>query len=335
MDSFNKMRCLAGSVPRASLLVIILASALISPAGAAAASQRYASPSGSGTACTSAFPCAIRQAITAAGSGAQVIVKPGVYALTATLSDPAPITIQGVAGQPRPRLQFSGAAQFGLRLTEGSILRYVEIDQGAAAPALFTDPARIDQVIARGSGGYAPTANIQDSTIRNSIVVAAGPNATALSTDTNGGTSTSTYRNVTAVATGSNGIAIGVNALGVNGDATIDLVNVIAWSAPGGSALKARTDSSGAHATIHTIHSNYATKWSTGTHATITSGGGDQGSAPLFVNAGAGNYHEAAGSPTINAGVNDPLNGPYDVDGNPRLIGTTDIGADEFVPIKP
>ena len=34
---------------------------------------------------------------------------------------------------------------------------------------------------------------------------------------------------------------------------------------------------------------------------------------------------------TIDAGSDQPLNGAFDVDGDPRRIDTTDIGADEFV----
>src|SRR5215213_8491229 len=91
-----------------------LGAATLTPTVASAATQRYASPNGSGTACSSAVPCAITQAITAATGGDEVIVTPGDYGLAATLSDPATLTIHGVAGQPRPRLVFSGLSQHGL-----------------------------------------------------------------------------------------------------------------------------------------------------------------------------------------------------------------------------
>ena len=54
--------------------------------------------------------------------------------------------------------------------------------------------------------------------------------------------------------------------------------------------------------------------------------------APTFVNAAAGDYRQAAGSVTIDAGLNEPLNGSFDFEGDPRRIGPTDIGADEYVP---
>jgi hypothetical protein len=50
------------------------------------------------------------------------------------------------------------------------------------------------------------------------------------------------------------------------------------------------------------------------------------------VNAAGGNFREAAGSPTINAGADSPLNGLLDLVGLPRKIGAhTDIGPYERV----
>ena len=64
-------------------------------------------------------------------------------------------------------------------------------------------------------------------------------------------------------------------------------------------------------------------------------GGGNQSAAPLFVNTEAGDFREAAGSPTIDAGLADEL-GPLDLAGNPRVLGSApDIGAYEFVPPAP
>jgi len=72
----------------------------------------------------------------------------------------------------------------------------------------------------------------------------------------------------------------------------------------------------------------------------------DQTAPPDFVDAAAGDYAEAVGSPTIDAGVNAEGAGTTDLLGNPRALpGTldcgpeppaiTDIGADEFVPTRP
>src|SRR6187200_3426877 len=97
------------------VLGAVVAAASTAPAALAAA-QRYATPTGSGTACTSASPCALTQALGGAGGGDEVIVNPGDYSLTATPLFPSQITIHGVVGQPRPRLLFSGGNQIGMSL---------------------------------------------------------------------------------------------------------------------------------------------------------------------------------------------------------------------------
>jgi hypothetical protein len=73
--------------------------------------------------------------------------------------------------------------------------------------------------------------------------------------------------------------------------------------------------------------------------ATVTNPGtgvGNQTAAPLFTDAGAGLFHEAVGSPTIDAGAAVDLMGSADIDADPRTVGAApDIGADEFVSSPP
>jgi len=302
---------------------------------AAAATQRYASPTGSGTACTAAAPCSVAQSIGGAVAGDEVIISPGDYSLTATVFDPAEITIHGVAGMPRPRLMFSGPNQSGLLTSHHSLLRYLEIDQAATNRAALTAvQARMDELIVRGSGGV--TAEIDSGEVRDSVVVNTATGGQALSTESWVGaneTSASTYRNVTAIATGSGGVAIAAIAGFDTGPniATVDATNVIARGGPGGAGLRAFTDSSGSQATITVTNSNYGSPSVSGTNTAIVNGPGNQAAFPSFVNAASGDYREAAGSPTIDAGLTQPINGAFDFEGDPRSIGTTDIGADEFV----
>jgi hypothetical protein len=324
----------APRIPRLALLTVlgaVLAAASNAPV-ASAATPRYASPTGSGTACSSASPCSIRQAVEGAAPGDEVIVNPGDYPLTATLEKLGQITIHGVAGKPRPRLLFSGAGQNGLKLYFDSLLRYVEIDQADAnGTALGVFGAKVDQVIAKAPG--LAVNSRETSTIRNSIAVASGTNARALLTSADGGgdTNTVTLRNVTAIATGSGGVPIEATA-STTGTATIHLVNVIAYAGPGAISLTARTDDSGAQATITATHTNYQSVDTVGSNAAAIDGGGNRAEEPAFANAAAGDYHQAAGAYTIDAGLDEPINGAFDLDGDPRTIGTTDIGADEFVP---
>ena len=316
-----------------SVLATFVAAAATAP-GASAAEQRYASPGGAGSACSAATPCSIVNAVGGAKLDDEVILSPGDYLLAGPLADTRRITIHGVAGQPRPRLLFNAPNQDGLRLEFGSTLRYVEIDQTAAnGNALFTaNGVTVDQVIAKAPGIGDPAANVQNSTIRNSIAVASAPNGRALVTDAGGGVNTSTYRNVTAIATASGGVAIEASASNVTGKATIHLVNVLA-RAPSGISLRAHTDNSGATATITATHTNYQSGLWEGAGAGFVDGGGNPQEEPVFTNPAAGDYHQAAGALwTIDAGLDAAANGEFDVDGDPRQIGKTDIGADEFVP---
>jgi hypothetical protein len=321
-------RMLTTRTSRLALLSVLgtLAAAASTAPAASAATQRYASPNGSGD-CSSASPCSITKAVEGASGGDEVIVAPGDYPLTATLKTPYPITIHGAAGQPRPRLLFSGLGQQGLWVVAGSTLRYVEVDQDPASDwmALYaTSNSLIDQVIAKGPGH--PTASINNSTIRNSIVVSSNPNGgVALETASNGANINSTYRNVTAIATTGWAIRAWAYADSVN----ILARNVIARSGPGLDSLSALAGNPGTSAKITIDHSNWSGKMIDG-NASIVDGPGNQNAAPAFVDAAAGDYRQAAGSPTINAGLTEFLDGPLDVEGDPRQIGTIDIGADEF-----
>ena len=64
----------------------------------------------------------------------------------------------------------------------------------------------------------------------------------------------------------------------------------------------------------------------------LPAGSGNVTSDPQFVDAAAGNYRLAAGSPCINAGDNAAAAGATDLDGSPRIVfGTVDLGAYEFL----
>jgi hypothetical protein len=321
-------RMLTSRTSRLALLSVLgtLAAAASTAPAASAATQRYASPNGSGD-CSAASPCSIKQAVEGASGGDEVIVTPGDYTLTATLKTPYTMTIHGVAGQPRPRLLFTGLGQQGLQVIYGSTLRYVEVDQDPANDwqALYASSnSLIEQVVAKGSGSRA--AVINNSMIRNSIVVSTNPNGgVALQTDSNGANVNSTYRNVTAIAT--TGWAI--RAWAYTDSVNVLARNVIARSGPGLDSLRAKALDPGTTAKITVDHSNWSGKMIEG-NASIVDGGGNQTSAPAFVDAAAGDYRQAPGSPTINAGLTEFVDGPLDIDGDPRQIGTIDIGADEF-----
>jgi hypothetical protein len=76
-------------------------------------------------------------------------------------------------------------------------------------------------------------------------------------------------------------------------------------------------------------HSNFRTQ-----QGPLAAGSGsNQSGDPRFVNPSGGDFHVLAGSPLIDAGTADSANGPTDLDGRARTIGTApDIGAYEFAP---
>jgi hypothetical protein len=137
-------------------------------------------------------------------------------------------------------------------------------------------------------------------------------------------------------AGGGNGVELLVNNSGKgNGDLEITATNTIIRSSATDILTETEAKGGGTQAlTVKLDHSNYATlDTSLGGTVTPANTATNQSAAPLFVNAGSDDLHEAAGSPTIDAGATDPPNGTTDLDGNPRAIGAgTDIGAYEFVP---
>lgn len=80
-------------------------------------------------------------------------------------------------------------------------------------------------------------------------------------------------------------------------------------------------------------HSNYRPAKVSALPGTVSDGGGNQtGAEPSLTP----DFHELAGSVTIDAGVADSQLGAQDPDGDPRTLGSApDIGAYEFVPPAP
>ncbi len=116
----------------------------------------------------------------------------------------------------------------------------------------------------------------------------------------------------------------------MSGTLTFNVFNVIALNGAGGTDVVA----DGPNATITLSHSNYrTTSLVDGGVIQDAPGGAHQTGAPMFANAAGGDFSQLAGSPTIDAGVTDPLNGTLDFGGGARTVGSsTDIGADEFSP---
>lgn len=268
----------------------------------------------------------------ASGDNIYAIANLGDYNLSSGISTPAgfPVHIHGFNG--RARLIFSSG---GLRLQNGTAdMLYVESNSAFTAFAVDTSTTSADRVFVKNASiGHA--CFMRGATLTNSVCWAGSSGDIAVETD-----GSNTLRNVTAVGgTRTALLAYGRSSGCSCTTATDTLVNVIARSGAGGRDLEANSDST-ATININVSYSNYATTLKAGTGAPsmtlINAGPGNQAGSPSFVSAGTGDFHEASGSPTIDAGVNDPANGTQDLDGNARTLNLkTDIGAYELVPSMP
>jgi hypothetical protein len=313
--------------------------AAVATAGAAA-EQRYADPDGTGTACTQPSPCSLEQALTAPPSGTEVIIQTGShsYDVGATfVSVPTGVDAHGPAGQPRPTI--TGSFGSGVVDLAGGTLRNVDVT-GSTGSAIVLDGSgsTIDGVVATTTaGGGSGCAATGSALIRNTVCQASGVNTSGIGENCNGCAVDLELRNVTATGV-SAGISIEMNA---SGSTTVNATNVIAQSSGSGFGVAdVHAGASGATTvTINLDHSNYDSEFElesgvpTGTVTVTDPGTGtNQSALPLLTDT----FHQAPGSPTIDAGAADPANGTNDVDGEARSQGAAvDIGADEFTVATP
>ena len=309
---------------RGIIVAAACAAAILGTASAAAAAQRYASPKGSGTACTQASPCAVDTAFDGNG-GDEVIVAPGDYGpLSVNLFVPPNGYAHGVAGQPAPRIHFTGV-HYAATGNVNTRLSYMQFDGGTSDPLEVNQNTEADQIYVHSS---TADACLVYGTLIDSVCWTSAPGKEAV----NGAVSASytpVLRNVTAEATGTGGLGVEYHASS-GGQLTITAVDLIAH----GEATDIQTEATLPDTTVvNTDHSNFATSTPIGSGANVT--GTPQTQPPLFVNSAAGDFNEIPGSPTIDAGVTSPANGAFDYFGRPRVInGMTDIGAAEYDPFN-
>lgn len=310
---------------RAALTTAVAILALL-PAGAAAG-VRFASPDGAGD-CSQLAPCSLATAVSGAMRDDEVVVEAGEHRLTGTLQPPVPMSIHGTPGQPRPRIV---GPPGGAALDAAATLTLSDVtleSKDAGFTAMIVGPGstaeRIEVIASAGTGTQALRPG-DGFVLRNSLLRSHGTDAVALfyqATETN----RVTLRNVTAFASGTGSVALAIFATEPAPSATIDATNVIA---------EAQLDASAtAHPASSAAINFFSSNFSSGTGG--VGGGGNQVLPPRFANAAAGDFRQAPGSPTIDAGLTDPVNGALDLDGNVRTAGAaTDIGAYESSPGPP
>jgi hypothetical protein len=307
--------------------------ALLLGASEVEASQRYAAPGGTGSACTQQQPCTLAEASNGASDGDEVIVTPGDYTISGAPLNVvyAGLQLHGDFGGPMPRVFASLGGLPAINLSgKGISLSYLEVQnkeaEGVAVQCTATG-TRIERVRATGIGeGAAGAVAHQGCTVRNSLLQGRGLNSLGLESLGIEGSTDSNVSNVTATASGENSAGIQSRNQSASGSHTLTLTNSIA---DGASDLRTE-DGSGGPGRIVVTNSNFDTTKAETPGAII--GSANQAVPPLFVNAGSGDYRPAPGSPTIDAGAPGDL-GSLDLAGNPRVLGAApDIGAFEFVP---
>ncbi len=315
-------------------VLLVAAVVLLALPASALGATRYASPAGGATgSCGQADPCSLTYAVTGATGGDEVIVTPGEYPVAETIEATVPLTIRAVAGAARPRIvgapevtpfeveSASTVSGLAIEATEATSI-------GATVPGVVLERLELTAV---GKDAVA-AAVVSGVEITNSLMVARGPDPVGLF-ELGFTTDVTTLRNDTIVAEGEE--SAGILAIAV-APVAIQATDVIAVGDTSAGA------SDMAPTSIAFDHSDL--QGQTEGNVTITNA---VTSPPRFVAAAGGNFREAAGSPTIDAGVNDPANGATDLDGNPRSLpgrltctvgnppAVTDIGAYEFVPTAP
>jgi hypothetical protein len=304
-------------------------------AGLAAGAQRYAAPEGKGSEpCAQEAPCSLKNAVNNAGATDEVIVTGGTYALKVdeTISEGAAgVSIHGDFSGPMPTI--TGSSSFPLLSIGGSDVHvsYLAISNTHTplSRALACEVGgEVDRTSLAASGEEAiAVLQIGGCRIRDSVIRASGNKALAISSS--GRNITGAIRNVTAIATGSGSIGAGsyYGDTITPGTYTLDLKNTIV-SGESADLVAHSGEGFDGPGNIVVSNSSFDHPEQKGT-GTVTEGSGNLKAAPLFVDAAKGDYREAAGSPTIDAGIADQL-GALDFAGNPRVLGPApDIGAYE------
>jgi hypothetical protein len=310
----------------------------------ASAAQRFAAPGGSGTACTEAVPCGIVEAVNNTNAGDEVIVAGGTYNLTGGGADELTVTdpntsIHGAPGAP-PRIVTNSPN--GLQVVQSNVsIRDLVIEHtGSLAVVTGIGQTGIDfnRIQVRSVGSACSFSG--EVEMRNSICHADATGG-QLAIFTQAGDTV--LKNVTAATNGVQATAIGAYAA-AGQTVTVSGANVIAFGGDfpfsNSGDIRAAADPTGT-ATIELSSSNFdvSRRASGGGTETVPAPGSatNQTAPPSFRNFAAGDFHQALGSVTIDAGNSAVPNvGDLDVDGEPRLQGAArDIGADEIDNVPP
>jgi hypothetical protein len=309
-----------------------VAALLLAPA-AAAGGIRYAAPGGAGSGPCNPTPCTLAKAVSGAIDGDQVVVTPGTYKPNAEVKVDKAIDVGGQPGAAVPTIELGLE---GVRINNAGATVHdlrIELPGATMAHALSLEAGTVERVYTLSGENNSGACEVLSGLLRDSVCWGAFAGVTVGASG--GGPNPVLVNDTTA--------SIFVLA-GAGVQVSVEARNVIAQAPLPGKADIYFDVSSGGSANVNFSHSNYSTvdtSLSGGTTFTYTQPGtnGNQTAEPLFVNAASGDLHEAAGSPTVDAGASDSPIGALDLDRNPRVeppcLGGSpvpDIGAYELVP---
>jgi hypothetical protein len=322
-----------------STLIALLTALCCAVSASGAWALRYAGPTGISTqdCLTVATACDLQTAIQTAAAGEEVVVEPGNYTVGSEIAVSKPnLDIHGVEGQPRPVITGGG----GIIQSGGNPITLSYLDFEGSGGLLNISDGMLDRLVIRGYPGGDVLCQCSDGTLRDSVVVATGlvvSSGGAVGLLGNGSTAGEDLRNDTIISTFHGTPAINLeqqNATPQFAHAAITFTaeNVIALDLGGGTSVLTGQPQSTQTTEITFHHSDVGTP-STSGGATVVTTDADITTAPLFADAATDDFHELAGSPTIDTGLDSALDGPVDFDGLPRMAGAaTDMGAFEVQP---
>lgn len=326
-----------------ALLGALVLTMLFTASASAAVITRYASPSaGVGLPCTLDQPCSLKEAVETPLSGSTIDVKvlPGTYGSAA-----APILDLGATGRDdstieaadvgaRPTVYLGGATTaYGVGVPLGTVsdIDFRIVGGGTLQYGVLANAVRRSTVIGSAAAGACAATDISNSVCASTAAGGAG-----VVYDISGGGPMAlpiTLTNATVWGSGADGYGLSMSSNSFV-DMDITVRNSIIHGA--GKDIRLSTDGvSGADIDAVLSNSNFTSTELVGAGASINSNSSNenQGSAPLLANPGAGDFHELAGSPTIDAGSNASAIGPADASGGARLKGSgVDIGGFEADP---
>jgi hypothetical protein len=297
-----------------SLAVVLLVALGLAVAPAAAnAGDLYATPSpGSGADCSAASPCDLSTALSNAATGDTVVIGAGTYGSGSDYSDSGKsLTIKGaVMGPGRP------VVDGGFELT-GPGTRISDIQSTSMKVG---DGAEANRVVSiNNSFGDGCEIESSGGTIANSLCLTESPFFSGLSTQSTGGSGPIIVRNDTM---------IGHHGFYSSSSGIVTMSDSIAMR---NSSPEADDASLGSGETTNLLRCYALHLYPEQPPRSEVEPLLEE---PIF--RGAGDYREAADSPSIDFGATTTEYGELDLDGNLRKIGAkTDIGAYEFVPDAP